>query len=188
MSDPAGAAPQSYNELNSILRRTREDCAEVHLLYTAIGRAIVALSEVELELCLLFMVCRLPQNTETTGKFIAAQRQISEKIKVLNLVIEVTRSHEECLQWQELKKRIEHNKDIRNRLAHEGIEIVGVEGGPIEAVLSASPLGKAKAQLNEDDINAAADALEELKKDISDFAWRLGKRDYDDAQDSPYDD
>jgi hypothetical protein len=177
----------STEKLDAILRRTREDGAEVHLLYLAIGRAIVALSEIELELCLLFMVCRLPEDPDETGKFIAEQRQISEKIKIVDLLIHVTRNYEECLQWQQLKARLEQNKDIRNRLAHEGIEVIGGQGGAIEAVLSASPLSKPKAHLNEAAINMAADALEKLKQDISEFTWRLGKRDHDEAKESQFD-
>ncbi|WP_426313501.1 hypothetical protein ACN9MF_17920 [Methylobacterium fujisawaense] len=180
-------SPNNFDEIDAILRRSRQDSAEVHLLYTAIGRAVVALSEVELQLCLLYIVCRSDQDTRESGKFISGIRHISEKIKYVDLLVNVTRNYQECLDWGEIRRKIEANIEIRNRLAHEGIQIVNNSQGAIEAVLSASPLSKPKELLNDTRVHQAADILEGLRDEISDYAMRLVKRDHDDQQDPPWD-
>ncbi|GMP02782.1 hypothetical protein [Bradyrhizobium sp. TM239] len=146
-----------------------EDRSEMHL---QVGRTIVALSDIEQRLEMVFALFSLPISEERSVRTFHGTQNFNRKLELVDYAVLRSGERELHAPWNELSERIKQQKVVRNLAAHASIYFRQEKGARrSRAVISASSYGERgkSKELGIPDVKRAADELEAIARDIIRF-------------------
>lgn len=88
-------------------------------LHKEVGRVVVALSELESSLALLFMVASAPVPIKKCLDLFHSQQSLDKKLKLIDFSMNLSVTETESGEWHKIHSEIGKNKNIRNNAAHQ---------------------------------------------------------------------
>ena len=96
------------------------DTAEDRLSPEA-GRAIVALSNIENRLAMMFAILSAPAPTEIAKKLFYSARTFEQRLELVNFIVIKDGEANEIRKWRKIYARLHTHKGVRNLIAHQGL-------------------------------------------------------------------
>ena len=147
-------------------------------LYKHVGRAIVALSNIENLMAMIFISVTRGMTTDEASDLFYSYQGFDQKFKIVSYAIRQNDWGDEFQTWQKLCEKLQEHKLVRNLAAHQGMRFVedkSSSGG--KKVILTSPWfkkGRKGRELEIADVAKSADGLEAIQKEMWQFVADLG--------------
>jgi hypothetical protein len=147
-------------------------------LFREAGRAIVALSNIENYLALIFAVLSVPVSSKVALDLFYEARTFERRINLVDFIVRKENKQNEVTSWEAIFKRLKTHKGVRNLIAHQGLFRGESDALGNKAAFLRSPWYKASKRskhLGIKDVMVTADALERIADDVWQLFMKMGK-------------
>lgn len=168
-------------QFKKFLDRTGEIYKIKQGLFAQIGRAVVALSQVEYNMLVLFEMINIPMSDKESLDFFREVGLYKQRFMLIDYAVRSHCNSEEIEEWQIIVGMLKENVNVRNFCAHYNVELAfDTEQNPISASLKRPPFSKDSKKKNEtvekDSITLAANALEKAAFRINELTIMVVER------------
>jgi hypothetical protein len=172
MNEPAESIAQFFRDL---IERDRQEKFDRSEMYLQVGRAIVALSEVEEILAEIFVFLSAPMPEARSAKMFYSVQNIAHKIELVDWAMMHSPSAKDKERWRKLSSRVVKQKMVRNTAAHASVQFQREKESKKWRISIGTQARdpRAKRDLAIADVKAAADDLHDIWIEMRRFLMRL---------------
>jgi hypothetical protein len=145
-------------------------------LYKEVGRAIVALSNIENLMAMAFISVTQGMTREEAAELFYSYRDFDQKFKLVSYAIRQNDFGDEFAAWERLSEKLQQHKFVRNLAAHQGMQFKEDNTSGDRKVILKAPWFKKRSKAKELeilDVKKSADGLEAIQMEMWEFIKNL---------------